>query len=67
MSRARMIIEPDEDGMWVATCPELPGCLSQGRTRDEAEANLAEAMAAYRECLALRGESLAECGGGGER
>jgi predicted RNase H-like HicB family nuclease len=58
-----MIIEPDEDGMWVATCPGLPGCISQGRTRAEAEANLAEAMAALRECLALRGESLAECGG----
>jgi predicted RNase H-like HicB family nuclease len=61
MSDEVVIIEPDEDGIWVATCPGLPGCISQGRTREEAAANLAEAVAAFRECLARRGECLADC------
>lgn len=33
------------DGWWVAECPELPGCMSQGRTQDEAIENLADAIA----------------------
>ena len=34
----------DEDGMYVVECPALPGCLSQGRTRDEALENIREAI-----------------------
>ena len=37
-------LEHDEDGWIVAECPSLPGCLSQGRTMDEALANIREAI-----------------------
>ena len=46
-------IERDEDGVWVAECPSIPGCVSQGQTRDEALANVKEAIAA---CLEVRAE-----------
>jgi predicted RNase H-like HicB family nuclease len=39
-------IERDEDGFFVVECPSLPGCLSQGRTRAEALANIREAIEA---------------------
>jgi predicted RNase H-like HicB family nuclease len=52
----RAIIEPDEDGMFVAEVPSLPGCLSQGRTREEAVANIKEAIAAYVESLRKHGD-----------
>ena len=41
------IIYPGEDGYDVAECPSLPGCTSQGRTRDEAVTNIREAIQAY--------------------
>jgi len=63
MSHEPVILEQDEDGAWVAFCPGLPGCLSQGRSEAEARANLAEAMEAFRECLAKHGEGLADCTG----
>ncbi len=44
-------LERDEDGMFVAECPAIPGCLSQGKTRQEALANIREAI---RECLEVR-------------
>jgi predicted RNase H-like HicB family nuclease len=44
----------DEDGMWVAEIPAVPGCVSQGRTRDEALANVREAAEG---CLLVRAES----------
>ncbi|MEK6680717.1 MAG: type II toxin-antitoxin system HicB family antitoxin, partial [Nitrospirota bacterium] len=34
--RLRILIEQDEDGIFVAECPSLPGCVSQGKTRKEA-------------------------------
>lgn len=43
----------DEDGMFIAECPSIPGCVSQGLTEAEAEANLRDAI---RECLAVRAE-----------
>jgi predicted RNase H-like HicB family nuclease len=46
-------IYPDEDGMFIADCPSIPGCVSQGATEAEAEANIADAI---RECLAVRAE-----------
>ena len=40
-----VIIEQDEDGMYIATVPALRGCITQGRTLDEVEANVKEAIA----------------------
>jgi antitoxin HicB len=52
----RVVIETDEDGVFVAEVPALPGCLSQGRTRAEAIANIREAIAAYLESLKIHSE-----------
>jgi len=46
-------LERDEDGVWVAECPAIPGCISQGKTKDEALANVREAI---RLCLEVRAE-----------
>ena len=43
----RVLIETDEDGMFIAECPALPGCISQGKTRDEALANISDAIRGY--------------------
>ena len=43
----QVILYPGEDGFWVVECPSLPGCVSQGETRQEAIANIKEAIAAY--------------------
>ncbi len=45
--RYRVLIEQDEDGAFVAECPALPGCISQGSTRDEALHNIKDAIAGY--------------------
>jgi predicted RNase H-like HicB family nuclease len=47
----RIVIEQDEDGKFVASCPTLPGCWSQGDTRDEARRNIADAIEGYLESL----------------
>ena len=54
----RVVIEPDEDGQFVAECPSLPGCISQGRTRDEAVANIKDAIAGYIASLKKHGEAI---------
>ncbi|MFN8402071.1 MAG: type II toxin-antitoxin system HicB family antitoxin, partial [Anaerolineales bacterium] len=41
------IVYSGEDGYFVAECPSLPGCISQGETREEAIANIKEAIAGY--------------------
>lgn len=41
------IVYPGEDGYWVAECPSLPGCISQGETREQAIANIREAIEGY--------------------
>ena len=46
-------LDRDEDGAWVVSCPSIPGCHSQGRTREEALENISEAI---RECLIVRAE-----------
>ncbi len=56
--RFRIVIEQDEDGVFVASCPSLPGCHSQGATRDEAMANIREAMEAYLDSLRAHGEPI---------
>jgi predicted RNase H-like HicB family nuclease len=43
----------DEDGMYIAECPAIPGCVSQGQTEAEAEHHIHQAI---RECLAVRAE-----------
>jgi predicted RNase H-like HicB family nuclease len=48
-----VIIYQDEDGVFIAECPEIPGCVSQGKTEQEAEQNIQEAI---RECLEVRAE-----------
>jgi predicted RNase H-like HicB family nuclease len=52
----RVILYPGEDGYMVAEVPSLPGCVSQGKTRDEALANIQEAIALHVEVLQERGE-----------
>lgn len=47
------VIDRDEDGMWVVECPAIPGCVSQGRTREEAMSNIKDAIAL---CLEVRSE-----------
>lgn len=44
-------LEIDEDGVWVAECPSIPGCISQGETKDIALKNIEEAIVA---CLEVR-------------
>jgi predicted RNase H-like HicB family nuclease len=45
------LIEQDEDGVFVAQVPALPGCISQGLTREEALENIEEAISGYLESL----------------
>jgi predicted RNase H-like HicB family nuclease len=52
----RVILYPGEDGYIVAEVPSLPGCVSQGRTREEALTNIQEAIALHVEVLQERGE-----------
>lgn len=47
----RVLIEQDEDGVFVAEVPSLPGCVTQGTTREEALENAREAISAYVESL----------------
>lgn len=46
-------IDRDESGMWVAECPAIPGCVSQGATKSEALKNIREAISL---CLEVRAE-----------
>jgi antitoxin HicB len=54
----RIIVEPDEDGVFVATVPSLPGCVSQGGTREEALRNVREAIEGYVDSLRERNEPI---------
>ncbi|MEM1953494.1 MAG: type II toxin-antitoxin system HicB family antitoxin [Candidatus Caldarchaeum sp.] len=51
----QVILYPGEDGYWVAECPSLPGCVSQGKTKQEALENIREAIELYIEALQERG------------
>jgi len=48
-------LDRDEDGIWVAECPAIPGCVSQGKTKAEALKNIKEAVALCIEVRAERG------------
>ena len=52
----RVMIQQDEDGVFIAEVPGLPGCISQGLTRSEALLNVQEALEAYLESLRAHGE-----------
>ena len=43
----RVLMYKDGDGYWVVECPSLPGCISQGKTEEEALTNIKEAMEGY--------------------
>ena len=47
------VIDRDEDGVWIPECPAIPGCVSQGRTKEEAVENIKDAISA---CLEVRAE-----------
>jgi len=46
-------LDRDEDGVWIAECPSIPGCVSQGSSRDEALTNIRDAI---KQCLEVRSE-----------
>lgn len=52
----QVIVHPGESGYWVAECPSLPGCISQGRTKEDAITNIREAIEGY--ILALQDDGL---------
>jgi predicted RNase H-like HicB family nuclease len=54
----RIFIELDEDGMFVAEVPSLPGCISQGKSRGEAMENIREAMQGYLQSLVVHDEPI---------
>ena len=54
----RVLIQQDEDGVYVAEVPTLPGCISQGETREEAVENIKEAIAAFLESLEAHDEPI---------
>ena len=54
----RVLVEQDEDGVFVAEVPALPGCITQGSTRKEALANVQEAMELYIESLEAHGDPI---------
>jgi antitoxin HicB len=54
----RVLVEQDEDGVFVAECPTLPGCVSQGQTRTEAMANIRDAIQGYLASLKKHGDPI---------
>ena len=52
----QVILYPSESGFWVAECPSLPGCISQGDTKESAIKNIREAIEGY--ILALQDDGL---------
>jgi len=54
----RAIIEQDEDGNYVVKCPALPGCVSEGKTREEALANIKDAIEGYLTSLKKHNEPI---------
>ena len=54
----RVIVEEDEDGMFIAECPTLPGCVSQGKSRKVAVINIKDAIKGYLESLKKHNEPI---------
>jgi len=55
-----VVIYHGEDGYWVAECPSLPGCISQGSTKPEAIANIREAIEGWIETAEAHGQDIPE-------
>lgn len=53
-----VILLPGEDGYWVAECPSLPGCISQGKTKSEAIENIKEAIEGWIESMNAHGQPI---------
>lgn len=51
--KCQVTLDRDEDGVWIVECPSIPGCVSQGSTKDEALANIGDAI---KLCLEVRSE-----------
>ncbi len=64
--RYRVILEPDEDGGYAVWVPALPGCVSQGDTREEALQNIQEAIQCYLESCRKHGEPIPDESAGEE-
>ncbi|MFN6519492.1 MAG: type II toxin-antitoxin system HicB family antitoxin [Nostoc sp. CreGUA01] len=58
--KRQVIIYPGEDGYWIAECPSLPACISQGKTKEEAVVNIKEAIELYIEVLKEEGRPIPE-------
>jgi len=56
----QVVLFPGEDGYWVVECPSLPGCISQGKTKEEAIANIKEAILGYVAALREDGRPIPE-------
>ena len=56
--RYRILIERDEDGMFVVECPSLPGCISQGKSRKEALENIQDDIKGYLESMEKHNEPI---------
>ncbi|HVA81865.1 MAG TPA: type II toxin-antitoxin system HicB family antitoxin [Candidatus Binataceae bacterium] len=59
-TKYRVLLHRDEDGVFVVEAPALPGCISQGATRQEAVRNISEAIAGYLESLKQHGDPIPE-------
>lgn len=57
-SKRTVLLYPGEDGYFVVEVPSLPGCISQGKTREEAISNISEAIALYIEVLQDQGKTV---------
>ncbi len=53
--KTKILLEEDEDGFWTASVPSLPGCISQGKTKKEAEENIKRAISLHLEELFSEG------------
>lgn len=60
LNSRKVLLFQDEDGYFVVEVPSLPGCISQGKTREEALENIKEAIALHIEVLQERGEPVPE-------
>ncbi len=56
----KIILYPGQDGYWIAECPSLPPCVSQGKTKEEAIANIKEAIQLYLDVLQDEGRAIPE-------
>lgn len=54
----RIVVEQDEDGTYVVECPTLPGCVSQGKTREDALKNIKDAIEGYLVSLKKHNEAI---------